>query len=303
MLGLGWRTIFWVNVPFGLIGLALGARALPESREPGRVRLDLTGAAYASLISVLVLLPLVQGREWGWPWWSFALMAAAVPVAALFAAHERRLVIRGGQPILDPTLLRVRAFSAGLATSLLFFGAIGSFFLLFSLYLQLGTGRTALQTGLVILPYAIGSMITSGIGVQLVARAGRALLITGSLILAASQLLLLTTIDGNPSYWALAVPLFIGGLGLGLTAPILVNVVLAGVPGRDAGTASGVLTTISQIGNAVGVAALGTVFFSALDTSYAQAFQEILPWQIACYTAAAALMLLLPRRAEENTNA
>lgn len=85
-------------------------------------------------------------------------------------------------------------------------------------------------------------------------------------------------------------------IGLGLTAPILVNVVLADVPGRDAGTASVVLTTISQIGNAVGVAALGTIFFSSLDTSYVQAFQEILPWQIACYVAAAALMLLLPRR-------
>ncbi len=234
LLGLGWRPIFWVNVPIGLAGLFLGTRALPESHDRGGARLDLPGAALAVSVAVLVLLPLVQGRGWGWPWWGFALLALAVPMAALFIARERGLVAHGGQPILDPALLRVRAFVGGLAVSLLFFGAIGSFFLLLSLYLQLGTGRSALETGLVILPYAIGSIITSGLGVQLATRIGRALLIAGSLVLAASQAALLVIVrDGaNPSYWALALPLFIGGLELGLTAPSPINVVLAGVPGQ-----------------------------------------------------------------------
>lgn len=309
LFGLGWRTIFWVNVPVGIMGLFLGARALPESHAPGGARLDLPGAALAAAVTVLVLLPLIQGREWGWPWWGFVLLALAVPTAALFIMRERRLVARNGQPILDPALLRVRAFSSGLAASLLFFGAIGSFFFLLSLYLQIGTGRTAFETGLVILPYASGSIFTSGVGVQLATRAGRALLITGSLVLAASQAVLLLLIrDGaEPSYWALAVPLFIGGLGLGLTAPVLVNVVLAGVPGKYAGAASGVLTTVGQVGNAAGVAVLGILFFGVLNTalasgeaplaSYSAALGAILPWQIACYVAAAALMLLLPQRA------
>lgn len=203
----------------------------------------------------------------------------------------------------------MRAFVSGLSASLLFFGAIASFFLLLSLYLQLGTGRSALDTGLVILPYAVGSIITSGIGVQLADRAGRALLVSGSLVLAASQVLLLMIVRGgaDPSYWAFAVPLFIGGLGLGLTAPSLVNVILAGVPAKDAGAAGGVLTTVGQVGNAVGVAVLGVLFFAALEESftggarpliaYGDAFISILPWQIACYVVAAALMLLLPQRA------
>ncbi|MFH8350347.1 MFS transporter [Streptomyces sp. NPDC018045] len=305
--GLGWRTIFWVNVPVAAVGLVLGVRFLPESHTTGRARLDLPGAALAATAAVSVLLPLVQGHEWGWPWWSFALLALAVPVTVLFLGRERRLVTRGGQPVLDPGLLRVRAFSSGLAASALFFGAIGSFFLLLSLYLQYGTGRSALSAGAVILPYAVGSTLTSGVGVQLAPRIGRLLLVTGSLVLAASQLLLLLVVRGGaePSYWHLAWPLFIGGLGLGLTSPSLVNVVLAGVPARDAGAAGGVLTTVGQIGNAIGVAVLGVGFFSTLDetsaagapplTAYGDALSSVLPWQITFYVVAAALMLLLPR--------
>ncbi|GAA1537352.1 MFS transporter [Actinomadura kijaniata] len=309
LLGLGWRAIFWVNVPIAVVGLIVGARFMPESRAPGGARLDLPGAALAATAAVLLLLPLVQGREWGWPWWGFALLALVVPVVALFLARERRLVAAGGQPVLDPALLRVRAFAGGLSASLLFFGALGSFFLLLSLYLQLGTARTALETGLVILPYAIGSIITSGIGVQLAHRAGRALLVSGALVLAASQLVLLLVVrDGaDPSYRALAAPLFLGGLGLGLTAPSLINVVLAGVPAKDAGASGGVLTTVTQIGNALGVAVLGIVFFARLEDSmaggatgriaYGDALTAILPWQAICYIAAAALMFLLPKRA------
>ncbi|MGI5170941.1 MFS transporter [Spirillospora sp. CA-253888] len=307
LFGLGWRTIFWVNVPIAVLGLVAAARYLPESRTPGDARLDLPGALLAATAAVLLLLPLVQGRDWGWPWWGFALLALSVPAAILFLVRERRLVARNRQPILDPALLRVRAFAGGLSASLLFFGALGSYFLLLSLYLQLGTGRTALETGLVILPYAIGSIISSGIGVRF---AHRAVLVAGALVLAASQLVLLLVVrDGaDPSYWALAAPLFVGGLGLGLTAPSLINVVLAGVPARDAGAAGGVLTTITQIGNALGVAILGVVFFTRLEdaltsgaarlAAYGDAFTAILPWQIACYVGAAALMTLLPRRAQ-----
>ncbi|WP_030672159.1 MFS transporter [Streptomyces rimosus] len=310
VFGLGWRTIFWVNVPVAAIGLALGVRFLPESAAAVRTRLDLPGAALAAAGAVCVLLPLVQGNGWGWPWWGYAILFLSVPVTALFLRRERRLAARGEQPVLDPALLRVRAFSSGLAASALFFGAIGSFFLLLSLYLQSGTGRSALETGLIILPYAVGSTLTSGIGVQLAARAGRLLLVTGSLVLAVSQFLLLLVVrDGaTPSYWALALPLFVGGLGLGLTSPSLVNVVLTGVPARDAGAAGGALTTVGQIGNAVGVAVLGVRFFAELDTSasaggapltaYGDAFASVLPWQIAFYVAAAALMLLLPKHTD-----
>ena len=308
LLGLGWRAIFWVNVLIGAVTLLVGFFGLPESQASNGARLDIGGAVLAAATSVLLLIPLIQGATWGWPWWCFALFALALLTAALFIVHERRLLTRGGEPILDPALLRVRPFVSGLLISLVFFGAIGAFFLLFSLYLQLGTGRSAFNAGLIILPYAIGSLLTSGVGVQFATRAGRALLIAGALTLAASQALLFFIVQGgdNPSAWLLALPMFVGGLGIGLAAPVLVNVVLAGVPARDAGTASGMLTTVSQIGSAAGVAVLGLLFFHALNVAsagesvlaaYSTAFVAILPWQVACYLAAAALMLLLPRHA------
>lgn len=312
LFGLGWRAIFWVNVPVAALALVLGLRVLPESTNQStgrpRARLDVLGAVMASVAVLLMLLPLVQGRDWGWPWWGFATMAAGVALLGGFGVYEGTVARRGGQPILDPSLLRVRSFSAGLLVALFFFGAIGAFFLTFSLYLQGGTGRSAWQTGLVILPYAIGSILTSGLGVALAAKAGRALLITGSLLLAASQALLWALVrdGGEPGYWMFALALFIGGLGLGLAAPILVNVVLAGVPARDAGAAGGLLSTVNQIGAAAGIAVLGTVFFTGLDSPpagasrvgmFSDAFTTVLLVEIALYLLTAALMLLLPKAA------
>ncbi len=307
LFGLGWRTVFWVNVPVALVALLIGLRVLPESRDTRRSALDVPGAALLTTAVVLVLLPLVQGRTWGWPWWSHVLAAAGVGVLGVFLAHERRVAARGRQPVLDPSLLRIRSFTAGLLASVFFFGAIGAFFLTLSIYLQSGTGRSAWRTGLVVLPYAVGSVLTSGVGIALAARAGRALLVTGALTLAAAQAAMWWLVRGGqePGYWALATVLLVGGLGLGLTAPILLDVVLAGVPGRDAGSAGGVLSTVNEIGGAAGVAVLGTVFFATLDDArdavtaqpFGDALAAVMVWQVALYLLAAALMVLLPRAA------
>ena len=308
LAGLGWRTIFWINIPVTVVALVLGWRVLPESRAAAHSRLDVIGALLASVGVLLVLLPLVQGRDWGWPTWGWALLTAGVLILAGFLRYESALARRGGEPVLDPDLLRVRPFVAGLTASVLFFGGLASFFLVLSIYLQAGTGRSAWDTGLVILPYALGSMLTSGAGVALAARAGRALLVAGSLTLAASQALLWWLVrDGaTPGYWPLAGAMFLGGLGLGLAAPILVNVVLAGVPGRRAGAAGGVLSTVNQIGGAVGVAILGTVFFNAASSAgtatapaelFGDALAQAMPWQVVTYLLAAVAMLALPKTA------
>ncbi|MEU0244267.1 MFS transporter [Streptomyces sp. NPDC006235] len=313
LFDLGWRTIFWINVPISILALAIGARVLPESRSASTARLDLVGALLAASGILLVLLPIIQTETWGWTAVSYALLAAGIILLTLFLAYERSLAGRGGEPVFDPALLRIRAFAIGLSASVLFFGGIGSFFLTLSVYLQLGTGRTAWETGLVILPYALGSVITSGLGVALAAKAGRALLITGSLTIAASQLVLLTVVrDGSdPGFWLLALGLFIGGLGLGLAAPILVNVVLAGIPGRNAGAAGGVLSTVNQIGGAIGIAVLGTIFFAAVTGSttaapglavYGHALSIVLVVTAVLYLVAALVMLALPKAAAEHVD-
>ncbi|GAA3163159.1 MFS transporter [Nonomuraea salmonea] len=299
LFGLGWRTIFWINVPVSVVALVAGAKVLPESRSASTARLDLAGALLAAAGILLLLLPIIQSETWSWG--SYALLAAGVVVLAIFLAYERRLTARGAEPVLDPALLRIRAFTVGLAASVLFFGGIGPYFLTLSVYLQNGTGRTALEAGLVILPYALGSMVTSGLGVALAARAGRTLLVAGSLTIAASHLVLWYVVkDGDdPGYWLLALALFIGGLGLGLAAPILVNVVLAGVPGRNAGAAGGVLSTVTQLGGAAGIAVLGTVFFTAAagPAGFSHALAVVLLASAALYLLTAVVMLALPKTA------
>ncbi|MEC7055394.1 MFS transporter [Streptomyces violaceochromogenes] len=313
LFGLGWRTIFWINVPVSVLALIIGAKVLPESRSASTARLDLLGAMLAASGILLILLPIIQTENWGWTWASYALLAAGTILLAVFLAYERRLTGRGKEPVFDPALLRIRAFAIGLGASVLFFGGIGSFFLTLSVYLQNGTGRTAWETGLVILPYALGSMITSGVGVALAARAGKALLITGSLTIAASQLVLWVIVeDGNdPGYRLLALALFIGGLGLGLAAPLLVNVVLAGVPGRNAGAVGGVLSTVNQIGGAIGIAVLGTAFFTTVTgtttgtpgpADYSHALGIVLVASTALYVVAALVMLALPKTAAEQVD-
>ena len=309
LFGLGWRTVFWVNVPIGLVALLLARRVLPESRQPGAARLDRPGAALVSGSLVLVLLPVVQGRSWGWPTWGWVMLLAGVVGLATFVAFEARLVVRGGQPVLDPHLL-TRAFTGGLGASAAFFGGIASFFLLLSIYLQEGTGRTALATGLVTLPYALGSLVTSGLGVTLAARHGRRLLIAGSLLVAASHagMWWVVTHADRPTWWQVGGPLLLGGLGLGLAAPPLVGVVLAAVPGRAAGAAGGVLSTVNQVAGAVGVAVLGALFFARVEEpvgaagqpgpAFTDAFAAVLPWQVGLYVVAAALMTLLPAGSE-----
>jgi EmrB/QacA subfamily drug resistance transporter len=285
--GVGWRAIFWVNVPIGLVTLAAGLRVLPESNAPAKSRLDLPGAGILAVSLLAVLLPVVQGPSWGWPVWGWGLLAAGVLGLVGFVLFEREVAA----PVLDPGLLRNRTFVSGLTASMAFFGGIAAFFLLLSVYLQAGTGRSALATGLVTLPYAIGSMITSGIGVKL---AGRRWLVTGSLTVAASHVIMYVVVTqvADPAWWLIGIPLLVGGLGLGLAAPSLVNVVLAGVHGRAAGSAGGVLSTVNQFGGSIGVAALGTLFFTHSGLP-GEAFAATLPWQVGLYVAAALLMARL----------
>lgn len=309
LFGLGWRTVFWINIPICLLALVIGVRVLPESGSPSRSRLDLPGAVLVALGIFLIMLPIIRTENRGWTTVSSGTLAAGLIVLAGFLIHEGRVARRGDNPVLDPAMLGVRAFSLGLVASALFFGGIGSFFLTLSVYLQNGTGRTAWETGLVILPYALGSMVTAGAGVAFAARAGRILLVVGSLTIAASHALLWSIVrDGNdPGYWSLAPALFIGGLGLGLAAPILVNVVLAGIPGRHAGAAGGVLSTVNQVGAAVGIAVLGTVFFDEVGraatgpsdgAAYGQAMGTVLAISACLYVVTAVVMLTLPRASE-----
>ncbi|HEU4399777.1 MAG TPA: MFS transporter [Actinomycetota bacterium] len=280
LLGLGWRPIFLVNVPIGIGALAAAALYLGESRAPRALRLDPAGVGLATAGLLLLVYPLVQGRDLGWPAWTFASMAASVLVLAAFAAWERRKKAADGSPLVDLDLFRQRAFVAGLLVSAIFFMGIPAFFLTFTLWLQIGLGFSALHAGLTGVPFAVATALASATSVRLAPRLGRRILSLGTLLLAAGMGAIIWTVgryDGGTHSWQLIPALAVSGLGMGCVVAPLVTVVLAGIRGQDAGAASGVLTTAQQVGSAIGVAVIGVIFFGLLSSQAAGVTADLAP--------------------------
>jgi EmrB/QacA subfamily drug resistance transporter len=280
LLGLEWRPIFLVNVPIGIGALVAAALYLGESRAPRALRPDLTGVALVTGGLLLLVYPLVQGRDLGWPAWTFASMAASLPVLAAFAAWERRKKAADGSPLVDLALFRQRAFVAGVLVAAIFFMGVPAFFLVFTLWLQVGLGFSALHAGVTGVPFAVGSALASTASVRLAPRLGRNILVLGTLLLAAGMGAVIWTVDrygGGTHSWQLIPALAVCGLGLGCTVAPLVNVVLAGIRRQDAGSASGVLTTAQQVGGAVGVAVIGVIFFGLLSSQAAGVSADLAP--------------------------
>jgi EmrB/QacA subfamily drug resistance transporter len=296
--GLGWRSCFLINVPIGAVALALAPRLVPESRADGAARLDLAGTALVIAGLTAVVLPLVEGRQHGWPTWTWLSLAAAPALLGAFAVHQRRLERRGGAPLLPPALFADRAFSAGLLTQLVFWCGQASFFLVFALYLQLGRGLDALQAGLVFTILAAAYLAASLDAPALAARLGRRLPAIGALMLAAGHALLAASVAdvGTSGPIGLLAPaLLLIGAGMGLVITPLTATVLAGLEPHRAGAASGALATMQQVGNALGVAVTGVLFFGALDGGFAHAFEISLAELAVLCVAVAALTRLLPR--------
>ena len=279
LLGLQWRPIFLVNVPIGVLALAAAARYLIESRAPRALRLDPVGVAIVTAGLLLLVYPLVQGRDLDWPLWTFLSMAAAVPVLAIFAVYERHKKRLDGSPLIDLDLFRQRSFVPGLAVAGIFFMGIPAFFLTFSLWLQIGLGFSALHAGLTGIPFAVGSALASAASVRLAPALGRRILSVGALLLVTGMAALIWTVGrygGAVHSWQLIPALLVCGLGLGSVVAPLVNVVLAGIRGQDAGAASGVLTTVQQVGGAVGVAVIGVIFFGLLGSQAAGVADDVI---------------------------
>src|SRR3984957_3011676 len=182
--GLGWRVIFWVNVPVGIAAVALARRIVPESRAAAAGRLDLRGAALFTAALVAVVLPLLDGREQGWPAWSWASLAAGPVLLAVFAWHLRATARRGGQPLLDPAIFAIRAFRAGLACQVLFWCQQAASYLLLALYLQQGRGLSPVESGGVFSVLAAGYLATSFRAPALTMRFGRRVIAAGAVVAA-----------------------------------------------------------------------------------------------------------------------
>jgi EmrB/QacA subfamily drug resistance transporter len=313
LFGLGWRPIFLVNLPVGLLALLAAGPLIHESRSPRALRLDFGGVGIATLGLSLLVFPLVEGREMGWPLWAFGCLAASVPVLAFFIRYERRLAARGGSPLVELGLFRDRVFVYGLLTISAFYGGLSAFFLAVTIFMQQGLGFSALTAGLTFAPFAVGFLIASSLAVKLTPWLGRRIMQCGAVLmaLALGGLIGVAFAYGQAlGSGGLAPLLFVYGTGQGLIMPTLITTVLSGIPSRDAGSASGVLTTVQQVALALGVAGIGSVFFAVLGPQahpqardFAPALGSALACNIGLLGATFGLVFLLPRGTKKTAHA
>ncbi|MEV0660539.1 MFS transporter [Actinomadura luteofluorescens] len=289
LFGTGWRSIFLINVPVGIVTLALVRRTVPSRPRTTGTRLDVTGTILVTLGLIALVLPLIEGRRLGWPAWTWASLAASAVLLAAFALSQRR----GSAPLVAPALFREPAFRVGSGLALVYTLAMASFFLYLALYLQQGRGLSALESGLLFVALGAGYFAASTRATAIAARLGRQVLALGAAVQAAGCVLLLAAI-GHAIGWLIP-GLALVGAGMGFVLAPLSALVLSGVTDRHAASAAGVLSTAQQVGNALGVALVGIVFYGALG-EVADAFRASLFPVMAFCGVTAALAQLLPRR-------
>ena len=300
--GLGWRVIFWVNVPVGIAAVVLARRLVPESRAAvsgtGRGRLDLLCAVLFTTALVAIVLPLLDGREQGWPAWSWACLAAGPALLAVFAAHLRAMSRRGGQPLLDPAIFAVRAFRAGLTCQVLFWCQQAASYLLLALYLQEGRGLSPIKAGGVFAVLAAGYLATSFRAPALTMRFGRRVVAAGALVAALGDLALVLAVlpGGGGPVAALFPGLLLLGAGQGLCITPLTTTVLSHADASSAGSVSGALSTAQQVGNAIGVAVSGIIFYGLLGDGhgYGAAYRWSTAEMAVLLAGVAALTFIIP---------
>jgi Na+/melibiose symporter-like transporter len=234
---------------------------------------DWLGLGLLSAGLVALLTPLIQGQQEGWPLWTYASIAGAIALLALFAIWERRVEKTGADPLVPPRLFAHPAFTGGVLLALVYFAAFTSIFFTIALLWQAGLGHTALQSGLVLTPFAIGLIGGASQSDALAARFGRTVLMAGLGMVAAGitvvWLLLALTPATSYSGWQLVAPLLAAGVGSGLFIAPNVDFIVATVDPGDAGAASGVIGTAQRVGSAIGIAIIGTVLFGTLNVNSA----------------------------------
>lgn len=292
LFGTDWRSIFYVNLPIGLLALLAGVPKIRESFAPKAERLDLPGAGIVTAGVFMLILPLVVGRDQGWPAWTFALLIASVPVLVFFVWYEKRLTARpNSSPLMRTTLFRQRSFTIGIILSLIFFAAIPAFFFIFYLTLQVGLAYSPVLAGSVSLAFAVTLAAASARSAAIVRRIGTWVLLVGAiLLLIGISGVIVTARWAGPGLtgWDLVPSLLFGGAGTGMVLAPVINVLLAGIRTEDAGAASGVLSTMQQIGAALGIAVIGIIFFGLLRTGGTSSVDVAIP-QLRTQLAAAGL--------------
>jgi len=298
--GSDWRAIFWVNVPIGLAAAALAPRLLPDRRNARAQRIDPLEVLLATATLTALLLPLLEGRRLGWPTWTWLSLAASLVLALLAVVRGRTQLRRGHRPLLEPLAFQIPSVRVSIACQGLLFAGQASYFVVLALYLQNGRGLGALASGgvftLVAVPYIVGTALQP----RLARALGRWTVPVGAGLFSAGHLALLAAVHehgvGGPLL-DLVPGLALAGVGMGITLTRLIDAAMTRVEPAYAAAVSGVMSTVQQVGNAVGVAVIGMVFFGSLSGGYAHG----LAWSLAVLVGITAAVALLGSRVQPST--
>jgi len=304
--GSGWRLVFLVNIPIG-VGAIIGAlRLLPPSRRQRDIVLDLPGAALVTLFAVLLVYPLIEGRQDGWPWWTYTSIAAGVVLVGVFGRYQQARDRAGRDPLVTPSVFGHRGYSGGLLFAMLFFAGLGGTLLCSTLFLQIGQGYTPIHAALCTVPLSVGLVVGSGLsGGLLGPKFGRLTLQAGVIVCGAGWGLVAIAARAHKElgFVGLMPGLFIAGLGMGLVVAPMFDIVLASVTERETGSASGVLNAGQQLATSIGVAVFGTVFFDAIgDGDFHSALVRAMAVEVLAMGGLLLLSPLLPRFARDRVD-
>lgn len=265
--GTGWRLVFLINLPVGALTFAAALTTLPRGASHPGVRLDVMGMTLIGLALAATIYPLIQGRADGWSAWNFVMLVAGVTLLVAFIAYERR---RRDAPLIEPGLLANRTYMSGIAVMLAFFATYAGVLLIVSLFCQLGEHFSPIHAGLTLVPMMLGMMAAMFASLPFGDKQGRLRVHLGIALVAAGIIALALTASSTRtlSTWDLAPSLVVIGLGASASFAPLFDIVLAGVATDEIGSAAGLLNAVEQLASALGVAVLGTVFFTRLTTGH-----------------------------------
>ncbi|ALO09032.1 Putative transmembrane efflux protein [Streptomyces venezuelae] len=314
--GLEWRPIFLINLPVGIAGLILGRKFISESKAPKALKLDIVGMLLVTVALLMLIYPLTRGRELDWPLWGHLMMVGSLLVFGAFVGYEKFKTNKDGSPLVELSLFKVKSFAAGIAVQLTFGIVLGIFFLVWTMYMQIGLHWTPLKAGVTGVPFSIAVSLAAGLSVQkLVPRFGRKVLQAGALTMIAGLLLYFVVAGRYGSGiepWQMIAPLVVMGLGMGLIVAPLTDAVLSEVPREHAGSASGLINTTGQMGNAIGLGLVSVVFFGVIDgrnlaqaptevsAAFTDAFQNSLGWAAGVLAAIFLVMFALPAKPKQH---
>lgn len=288
--GFGWRTIFLVNIPVGIAAIILAAIYLPNAKSPHPLHLDIVGVVLGVAAMLMLMYPLIEGRELGWPRWTYLLMAGSLVVFVLFGLSQVWKDRRDGSPLVVPHLFVHRGFVAGIVLLGAFYAVVSGFFLILTLTMQVGLGYSVLKAGLTSIPFSIGVSVAAGLsGPLLVPRFGRNVITLGPLLLGLGFALFIWTMrafGGGVTPYELIPSLILAGVGMGCVVASVYPFILADVELKHAGSASGVINTVGQIGGAMGVAAIGVIFFGLIGSQATVSADAARPDLVAALTKA-----------------